>query len=179
MLTFPATALAAGVLVAAIVISRHPVAAFISEPDYGDAYVYAPEVGESLVGADRHHGMGGAGNGGTSAVNGGESDCNVCGDTPDSKGGKISGLTFRWDAAVAGTIANIVAEGVTAFQLGIADGGEADPIVADRGYFRANTKFWINDEEIELHTSCSQPIYRGKPRQRAQCVLCVCICILF
>lgn len=125
--------------------------AFLSDLDEGDGY--------DDYSTSRKGGMGmGMG---TNAVNGGDVDCNVCGDTPDSKGGRVTGLTFRWDAAVGGTAATISADGVTDVASDLADGDEAS-FVPSRGYFRADTAFNINGVVVYLHTSCSQPIYRGK-----------------
>ena len=115
---------------------------------------------------------------GTNAVNGGDVDCNVCGDTPDSKGGRITSLTFRWDAAVGGTAATISADGVTDVASGLADGDEAS-FVPSRGYFRADTVFTINGVAVYLHTSCSQPIYRGKHERQTTSTSSVLLCLFF
>lgn len=115
-------------------------------------------------GTGKGKGKGGKGMGmGNPSVSGGDGECNICGDSADSKGGKINSLTFRWDATVPGTTANIQADGVssTIAHLTVADGEEVT-FEPDRGYFRADTGFDINDELVNLHTSCSQPIYRGK-----------------
>lgn len=102
-----------------------------------------------------------------------EPGCNLCGDTPDARGGKLQALTFLWTAATEGVAATVEAEQkgkkkkkqgeITVTPAGFAavpDGSEVE-IATDGEKFAANTWITVNGVDVTFHTSCSKPIYLG------------------
>lgn len=103
-----------------------------------------------------------------------EPGCNLCGDTPSSKGGKLQSLTFLWAADAEGTPATVEANqntkkkkkahgDVTVTPAGffaVADGATVE-IATDGGKFAANTWIEVNGVAVTFHTSCSKPIFLG------------------